>query len=205
MEVRPARPPARGAALPRAPRPWRLRRTGLWAALVVLLLVAQTLLVALTLNYETTRAQETTESVAAEVATQVRRELTTLQQHLHALGAPAEAPAPAAGPAPRAAAEPVQAPPEAGTLAAAWRQAARALLRERRALMRIEWRDADGAVVQALDTPYREPVFGLLGRGANDGETLAACAAALRTRVPTFSRSYFVPMAGGHGLEMVDL
>ena len=67
MDARPDRTPVRGDALPRAPRPWRLRRTGLWAALVVLLLVAQTLLVALTLNYETSRAQETTESVAAEV------------------------------------------------------------------------------------------------------------------------------------------
>ena len=75
MDARPDRTPVRGDALPRAPRPWRLRRTGLWAALVVLLLVAQTLLVALTLNYETSRAQETTESVAAEVVSQVRREL----------------------------------------------------------------------------------------------------------------------------------
>ncbi|MCL4739030.1 MAG: PAS domain S-box protein [Burkholderiaceae bacterium] len=204
MDARPDRTPVRGDALPRAPRPWRLRRTGLWAALVVLLLVAQTLLVALTLNYETSRAQETTESVAAEVVSQVRRELTALQQQLHALGAPAESAAPAAGGATRAAAEPVSAPPATGALAA-WRRAAQVLLRERRALMRIEWRGADGAVAEAIDTPYRAPVFGLLGRGAADGETLAACAAAVRTRAPAFSRSYFVPMPGGHGLEMVDL
>ena len=43
----------------RAPRPRRRwRRALLWGALVALLLVAQSLLVALTLNYEATRAQE---------------------------------------------------------------------------------------------------------------------------------------------------
>lgn len=183
----PASPPASGVAPPLAPRRWRLRRPGLWGALVLLLLVAQTLLVALTLNYETTRAQEATEAVATEVAAEVRRELTALQQQLHALGAPADAPVPTAD------------------ALAAWRGAALALLRERRALMRIEWRGADAAVAAALDTPYRGPAFALLGRGANDGETVAACAAAARGRAPAFSRSYFVPMPGGHGLEMVDL
>ncbi|MBI3153842.1 MAG: PAS domain S-box protein [Burkholderiales bacterium] len=193
MSLGPARPEAGTAASvaarSAAPPGWRLRRSMLWAALVALLLVAQTLLLALTLNYETSRAQETTDAVATEVAAEVRRQLTALQQQLHALGTPLEG----QGSAPAAAAP------------ATWRHEAQALLRERRALMRIEWRGADGAVAEAVDTPYLAPVFALLGRGAADGETLAACAAAERARAPAFSRSYFVPMAGGLGLEMVDL
>lgn len=193
MHLDPARPDA-GTAAPAAARSaarprWRPRRNTLWAALVALLLVAQTLLVALTLNYETSRAQEATEDVATEVAAEVRRQLTALQQQLHALGTPLEAQGGAAA----------SAAPEA------WRREAQALLRDRRALMRIEWRGADGAVAQAVDTPFLAPVFALLGRGAADGETLAACAAAARARAPAFSRSYFVPMPGGLGLEMIDL
>ena len=53
-------PPA--AAL--SPPPRRPRRALLWGALVGLLLVAQTLLVALTLNYESSRAQDEADAAA---------------------------------------------------------------------------------------------------------------------------------------------
>ena len=36
-------------------------------------------------------------------------------------------------------------------------------------------------------------------------ETELACAAARRAAAPSFSRSYFVPLAGGLGVEVVDL
>ena len=51
------------------------RRALLSAALLALLVVAQGLLLALTLNYESTRAQDDTESTAAEAASEVRREM----------------------------------------------------------------------------------------------------------------------------------
>jgi two-component system, LuxR family, sensor histidine kinase DctS len=158
----------------------RRRRAALWGALVALLLVAQTLLVALTLNYETSRAQELTDNVAVEVAAEVRRRLAALQQQLLAIGLPARD---AGGAAP----------------------VARGLLAEQRELMRIEWRDADGALREAMDSPYRPPVFALFGRERNELETLAACAAARRSGAPMFSRSYFVPLAGGLGLELMDV
>ena len=49
--------PNDAATLSRTP-PRRLRRALLWGALLALLGVAQTLLVALTLKYESTRAQD---------------------------------------------------------------------------------------------------------------------------------------------------
>ena len=50
----------------------RLRRAMLWAALVLLLLVAQTLLLALTISHESSRLQDAAETVALEAAAQVR-------------------------------------------------------------------------------------------------------------------------------------
>jgi two-component system sensor histidine kinase DctS len=158
----------------------RRRRAALWGALVGLLLVAQTLLVALTLNYETSRAQEVTDAVAVEVSAEVRRSLAALQQQLLAISLPAR--------------------DSAGAMTVA-----RALLASQRELLRIEWRGADGRLREALDSPYRPPVFALFGRSGNEGETRAACDAAQRSLGPSFSRSYFVPLPGGMGLELMDV
>ena len=171
----PASPPAR------SPAGWRRhRRAALWAALLLLLLVAQSLLVGLTVNYEATRAQEVTDALAVEVAAEVRRELVTVQQQLQALGALAAAPA-------------------------AWRAGALEQLQRRRALARLEQRDAQGRVQQAVDSPYRPPMFTLIARADSDIEAGVACASARRTASPVFSRSYFAPLPGGLGLELVDL
>ena len=65
---------------------WRRhRRALLWSALVLLLLVAQSLLVGLTVNYEASQAQEDTDGVAVEVAAEVRRDLVGLQQQMQSL------------------------------------------------------------------------------------------------------------------------
>ena len=67
------------------PPPRRLRRALLWGALLALLGVAQTLLVALTVNYESTHAQDAVETVAAEAAAAVRSEILGVMQALQAL------------------------------------------------------------------------------------------------------------------------
>ena len=51
-----------------------LRRSLLWALLVGLLVVAQSLLVALTVSYEAGRSQDDIDGVAAEASVQMRRE-----------------------------------------------------------------------------------------------------------------------------------
>jgi two-component system, LuxR family, sensor histidine kinase DctS len=160
---------------PGAARPRRLRRALLWGALVALLLVAQSLLVALTVLYESSRAQDETDAVAAESAADVRHGLLTEMQALQALGlsnSPVEA---------------------------------QALLRSRRDLKRLEWRARDLTVGSAVDTPFPPPLFSLMARQDLGIEAELACGAARRAAAPQFSRSYFVPLAGGQGVEVIDL
>ena len=166
------------ADTPPASRWRRHRRALLWSALVLLLLVAQSLLVALTVNYEASRAQEATDAVAIEVGAEVRRDLVTLQQQLQSLAA--------------------QSP-------ASWQAAAQELLRQRRSLARLEMRDALAQPTVFVDTPYVPPLFSLIARADSDVETEVACASARRMLVPSFSRSYFVPLPGGLGQELMDL
>jgi len=164
--------------LPQRPRRWR--RALLWSALVLLLGVAQTLLVALTLQYESTRAQDETESVALDAAAELKRELLKALQQLQALS--------------------LESPQGPG-----WQAAASELLKQRSDLRRIERRNVQLAIVEALDSPYAPRPFEHLPRAALSLEAELACAAAARTGTPMFSRSYFVPLSGGLGQEMLDL
>ncbi len=165
--------------------PWpvprlRRRRLALWGALVALLVVAQSLLVFLTANYERVRAQDQVEALATAAAADVRQALSRLQQSLQALqwNEPS---------------------------AAQWRGDAAALLHARRELMRLERRDAEMRIIDAVDSPYQGPLFTRIARGAIDLEAQLACAGAQRLSAPAFSRSYFVPMNDGLGLEVMDL
>ena len=170
------------AALPTypLPRPRLLRRALLWGVLVVLLLVAQTLLVALTINYEDAREQDNTERAATEAAAEFRREMLHQMQLLQALAF-------------------TEAPGDA------WRREADALLRPRQGLERVEWRALDLAVVAAADTPYAPTLIAQMPRAALALEAELACSDSRRTASPNFSRSYFVPLPGGQGLEVMDL
>jgi len=164
--------------LPR--RPWSWRRALLWGSLVALLLVAQSLLVALTLSYEAARAQEHVDQVAAEVAARAKqlagRDLQGIQGLLW------EDP-----------------------LRPRWRDDAAELLRHTRPLLRVEYRDAQRQIVYAADSPYGSPLFRQIAREQMQLETELACVAALRQGAQLYSRSYFVPLAGGEGLEVADL
>jgi two-component system sensor histidine kinase DctS len=168
----PAAPPALPA--------WRWRRALPWAVLVALLGVAQTLLLALTVQYERDRTQERTELAAAVVAADLRQLLSRDLQGLQALL--------------------WNSPPRER-----WRADASALLRERRELVRIELRGPGGAIDDELDSPYRGPLFSVLPRRDLSADSEAACATALRLEAPTWSRSYFVPQPGGLGLEVIDV
>jgi two-component system sensor histidine kinase DctS len=165
---------------PAPPPPQLLRRALPWAALVLLLGVAQTLLVLLTIRYETTRAQDEVDTVVNAAAAEVRREMLRAVQSLQALGfSVAESPL--------------------------WREEAAAVLRQRQELRHLERRDASLAVVEGLETPYHPPLFAHLPRADLGLEAELACIASRRSAAPVFSRSYFVPLAGGLGLEVIDL
>ena len=89
--------------------------------------------------------------------------------------------------------------------AAPWRAEAASLLHARRELMRVERRDAVCASSRR-STALPGPVFGASRATAIDLEAQLACGTgAQRLSAPTFSRSYFVPMSDGLGLEMIDL
>ena len=163
-----------------APSATRWRRVLPWALLVLLIGVAQSLLLVLTVRSEHDREQERAEAAAAAASADVRKLLSHDLQSLQALLW--ERPGP-----PRL-------QEEAGEL-----------LHARRELLRIEWRDRSQSIVSAVESPYRRPLFSLLRRRDLDADTEAACAAALRVASPSWSRSYFVPQAGGLGLEVIDV
>jgi len=170
-----------GLGLPVLPaRASRLRRALLWGALLALLGVAQTLLVTLTISYESVRAQEEVDAVANEATADMRREMLGLTQTLQALAGTEGSPAD-------------------------WRSGAQTLLRERPTIKRIELRDLKLAVTDAFDTPFLPQLFLQISRANLSSEAEVACSTALRTAAPMFSRSYFVPQAGALGLEVIDL
>jgi two-component system sensor histidine kinase DctS len=160
-------------------RPRRLRVV-LWIALVVLLLAAQTLLVALAFHYRSTRTQEAVEAMAAAASGELAQLLAKDLQAMLAM-------------------------PGSGAPAGQWRARAEQLLVARPELLRFERRDAALAIVDAVDTRAHPPLFTQLHRDEVQLETELACQATQRRGGPTYSHSYFVPQPDGMGLEVMDL
>jgi two-component system sensor histidine kinase DctS len=86
-----------------------------------------------------------------------------------------------------------------------WRAGGTELLKSRSDLRRIERRGIDLAVVETLDSPYAPRLFDHMPRSNLAIEAELVCSAARRVGAPLFSRSYYVPLAGGVGYEVVDL
>ena len=174
----PALPPTN--PVPGALRPRRWRRPLLWGLLILLLGVAQVLLVALTLNYEDSRAQDRVDALAASAAAEARQSLARSLQSLQSLLWNEPSPA-------------------------QWHSDAAEMIRARRELLRIERRDAQFTVVDTVETPYRATLFAPISRHDLSLEAQAACGTARNGSSPAYSRSYFVPQHGGLGLEVLDL
>jgi two-component system sensor histidine kinase DctS len=158
----------------------RWSRAALWGALIALLVVAQSLLLVLTLQYESNRRQEAVEATAAAAVAELKQLLARDSQQLQAL---------------------LWHEP---TLAR-WQREASELVHARRALLRLERRDAAFGLVASVETPYGPPLFSHLPRKDLRIEVELACAAARRLGTPAFSRSYFVPQGHGYGIEVMDL
>ena len=152
-----------------------MRRAVLWATLVALLLVAQTLLVLLTLNYETSARAGAGRRRAGEAAAQVRRDLALILQSLQALTRN-----------------------EGGD--DRWHGDATQLLRARRELLRIERRDAPTGDRRRGRIAATAPARSALPRAQmslrNRAGLRATRGAPARRRI---SRSYFVPQPGDVG------
>jgi two-component system sensor histidine kinase DctS len=158
----------------------RLRRVLPWLALVALLLVAQGALLWLTRQHESTRAQEEVDALALAAASDFGH---VLAGHTHSLQALLWHEEPQRQ----------------------WRGGAQALLRQYREFMRIELRDQDFALLEALASPYHAAAFRTIPRSTTDGDAHAACIQARRQATPWFSRTYFVPLGDGTGVEVVDV
>ncbi|MDC8787014.1 sensor histidine kinase [Roseateles koreensis] len=172
---------ASSALSPQLSRPSSWRRALLWGALTVLLLVAQTLLVALTLRYEAARGQEKVDQIALEVAARIKQVTDGDLQALQGL---------------------LWDDTQGG---GQWRQESAQLLRRTRPILRLEVRDAQRQIIRSADSPFVSPVYLQASRQEMEIETQLACAAASRQGSQQFSRSYFIVFAGGEGLEVVDL
>jgi two-component system sensor histidine kinase DctS len=175
------------ASIPLAGQRWvRLlltlwRRWALWGLLAVLVLAMLGTLVWLAGRYEASQVQSHLERDTADAVGDIRNALTRNVQSMQALNA-------------------------GDPTATAWIQQAEVLLRERRELMHLEWRDSNLKVLAQASTPYRASVFEGEGRDLPHADVSLACASARRASGPSYSSSYFLPRAAGAtGLEVVEM
>jgi len=152
----------------------------LWGALLLLVGALLTVLVFLAAEYEDARDQADLDQDAQLLAADLRGDLLRNAQTLQSLHSVAPTPD-------------------------SWPTPAAELLAQHREIVRLEWRDARGALIAERDSPYREPVFSHLPRSQADSEVDLACDNARRVAAPAYARSYFWPVRGGLGLELMEL
>ena len=157
-----------------------VRRSVLWSLLLALVVSLLGTLVWLAGRYEASQIQSRLDRDAAETVSDIRTGLTRNIQTLQALLS-------------------VERSPQA------WMAPAAELLREKREIMRLELRSESLELRAHADTPYRRPVFELLGRASSQADVNLACSTARRVSGPAFSSSYFVPQPDGMGFEMLDM
>ena len=157
------------------------RRSGLWGILVLLILSLLVMLGWLAARHASAQLQDRLEQDAVTAVTGVRSALLRNVQHLTGLST-------------RNAAQPD-----------VWQQDAAQLLAAHRELLRLELRDADLAPMAHADSGWRAPVFARLGRNSSRAEFEMACTNARRHSEPSYSPSYFVPLDGGLGIQVMEL
>jgi two-component system sensor histidine kinase DctS len=156
------------------------RRWVLLGATLLLVVALLAVLIFLAAEYEETRDQAELEADAAELVNDVRggllRNVQTLQSLLGLASTEDE-----------------------------WMQAAAGVLHERREMLRLEWRDDLLHLRAGRDTPYLADLFEQMGRADATHHVRQACDNALRLSGPAYSPSYFWPLPGGHGLELIEM
>lgn len=178
------------ALLTVAPQRWALLAYGrlrslwqrwfLWLLLAVLVSVLLVTVVWLAGRHEVEQVQAALDRDTADAVSDLRSGFQRNAQSLRATQAP-------------------------GADAAKWPEVAAALLREHREWLRLEWRDAALRPLQAVNTPYRMRVLDEDTRGPEQSDVTLACAAARKLGAPAYSPSHYVPIAGGGGIEVMEL
>ena len=157
-----------------------LRRSTLWIVLIALVCALLSTLVWLAGRYEASQVQSRLEHDALEIVTDIRAGLTRNIQSFQAL-------------------QPNVVSPDV------WRLQALELLRERREIMRLEWRSDDLRELSYAQTPYRSDVFERLSRTEVQADIAVSCSTSRRLSGSAYSSSYFVPQPDGLGYEMFDM
>ncbi|MFW5330362.1 two-component system sensor histidine kinase NtrB [Hydrogenophaga sp. ZJX-1] len=167
---------------PPAPTPGGLRprRRLLWVALLLLVLALLGVLVFLAAEYEEVRDQTALEADAEALSSDIRSALVRNVQTLQSLYNVASSPG-------------------------GWTAPAGEVLAEHREMVRLEWRDNDRLLIAHRDTPYLADLFSYLDRSQALPDMRQACDNAQRSSGPSYSPSYFWPMNGGLGLELMDM
>lgn len=161
--------------------PAALRRWTLWLCMLALLSALLVLLVWLARRFDADQIQTQVERDAQAAVSDIRLALSRNAQTLQALHN-SEQPG-----------------------ATAWTASAARLLREQREWLRLEWRNPQLQTLAQADSPYQLPVFQRLGRANTQADVALACAAASRRTGPAYGPSYYVPLADGMGLEVMEL
>jgi two-component system sensor histidine kinase DctS len=156
------------------------RRWLLWGALLALVVSLLVVLVFLAAEYEQGRDQSALEVDAASVASDIRSGLLRNVQTLQSLHSVSPSPS-------------------------AWEAPAAEVLALHRELVRLEWRDNALGPRVARDSPYQIEPFGVLEREQALPDIRQACDNARRVSGPAYSSSYFWPMTGGRGMELMEL
>jgi len=157
-----------------------LRRSTLWSALVLLVVALLVMLVWLAGRYEDAQVQNRVEHDAAQAVEDIRSAFLRNVQGLQALYYSDQTPG-------------------------SWRVDAVAHLREHRELLHLEWRDPGLRLVSEAQTPFHPSLFGPVGRGKLSSDISLTCSTARRFSGPAYGNSYFVPMADGLGLEVMEM
>ena len=86
-----------------------------------------------------------------------------------------------------------------------WQVEVQLLLSQNRAWLRVERRDRQGLVLDALVSPFKPTLFDDQKRMNEQAEIVQTCLSSKRLNGPAYSRSYFVPQANGIGLEVMEM
>ena len=157
-----------------------LRRSTLWSVLMLLVIALLVMLVWLAGRYEAAQVQNKVEHDAAQAVEGIRSAFMRNVQGLQAL----HYRQPALG---------------------SWQVDAVTYLREHRELLHLEWLDPGLHLISEAQTPFHSSLFGSMGRGKMSSQVALTCATARRLSGPAYGKSYFVPLADGLGVEVMEM
>ncbi len=158
----------------------RVSRKRLWLLLCMLVVLTLGTLVFLAREYEESQTLALLERDAAGLAADIRSGLMRNVQSLQTLQGP-------------------------GADLENWQANAAELLRNRREIVRLEWRDPQLHLIAGRDSPYHPLLFDFMQRPQAVGDVRQACANAVRSSSPAYAPSYFWPIAQGSGEELMEM